>query len=182
MAAVSGERLKVLMTADSVGGVWRYAMDLCMAVRAHGVEPIIAGLRTAAARDPGAGGVPCRHQDGVARCAARLGGPRPVGSRAGSAAARPGDRRLPTRRAPSQHAALAHLVHPEVPCVATLHSCLASWWAAVRGTALPTEWEWNRDHLEEDCGRRAWWWCRPRLSPARSTRSTWATPASQRRP
>src|SRR5262245_46515005 len=44
MAALSGERLKVLMTADSVGGVWRHALDLCMAVRAHGIETIIAGL------------------------------------------------------------------------------------------------------------------------------------------
>src|SRR5690606_35948478 len=30
--------LKVLMTADTVGGVWTYAMDLCRAMAAHKVQ------------------------------------------------------------------------------------------------------------------------------------------------
>ncbi|HEX2678120.1 MAG TPA: glycosyltransferase, partial [Polyangiales bacterium] len=33
-------------------------------------------------------------------------------------------------------------------CVAAQHSCLASWWAAVKGGALPREFAWRRDLVE----------------------------------
>ena len=36
--------LHVLMTADAVGGVWQYAVDLAGGLRAHGVETTLAVL------------------------------------------------------------------------------------------------------------------------------------------
>jgi glycosyltransferase involved in cell wall biosynthesis len=148
MAALSSERLKVLMTADSVGGVWRYAMDLCMAVRAHGVEPIIAGLgprpHAIQEREAFHSGIKLVWLDAELDWVA-------TGPPALEQAARLLDRVIGDFRPDVLHLntpALAHLVSGSVPRVAVLHSCLASWWAAVRRTALPREWEWNRDHVE----------------------------------
>jgi len=39
-----GAKLRVLMTADAVGGVWQYALDLAGGLRAHGVETTLAVL------------------------------------------------------------------------------------------------------------------------------------------
>lgn len=36
--------MKVLMTADTIGGVWTYALTLCQALRAHGVEVALATM------------------------------------------------------------------------------------------------------------------------------------------
>ena len=33
----------------------------------------------------------------------------------------------------------------EQPCVAVQHSCVATWWAAVKDTRLPDDFEWRRD-------------------------------------
>ena len=41
---------------------------------------------------------------------------------------------------PSQAAMIAH----GIPVVVTSHSCIATWWAAVRGDALPSSWQWQR--------------------------------------
>jgi len=148
MAALSDERLRVLVTADSVGGVWRYAMDLCVTVKAHGVEPIIAGLgprpHANQEREAFRAGIKLvwleAELDWVATGAAAL-----------EQAARLLDRVIDDFRPDLLHIntpALAHLVRAEVPRIAMIHSCVASWWSAVRGTALPAEWEWNRHHVQ----------------------------------
>ena len=36
--------LRLLMTTDAVGGVWRYALDLCRTLSLEGVTPILVGL------------------------------------------------------------------------------------------------------------------------------------------
>ena len=35
---------RVLMTADTIGGVWTYAIDLCRALIPHGVEVTLATM------------------------------------------------------------------------------------------------------------------------------------------
>jgi glycosyltransferase involved in cell wall biosynthesis len=147
MAPLSGERLKVLMTADCVGGVWRYAVDLCTAAKPHGVEPVIAGLgprpQAAQEREAFRAGIRLVWLDAELDWVA-------AGSPALEQAARLLNRVIDDVRPDVLHLntpALAHLA-TEIPCVATLHSCVASWWAAVRGTPLPAEWEWNRQNVE----------------------------------
>jgi len=39
------------------------------------------------------------------------------------------------------------------PCVAVQHSCVASWWAAVKGTRLPSSFDWRRDLVERGLAR-----------------------------
>jgi glycosyltransferase involved in cell wall biosynthesis len=41
----------------------------------------------------------------------------------------------------------------ECPTVAVQHSCLSSWWAVVRGTALPIDLEWRTDLVERGLRR-----------------------------
>jgi glycosyltransferase involved in cell wall biosynthesis len=149
MAAVTGRRLKVLMTADCVGGVWRYAMDLAKAAMAHGVEPTLAGLgprpRAAQEREAFRAGIRLVWLDAELDWVA-------TGSPVLERAARLLDRVIEDFEPDVLHLntpALAHLVASGVPCVATLHSCVASWWAAVRRTPLPQSWEWNRCHVEK---------------------------------
>src|SRR5690606_30146587 len=43
--------MRVLMTADTVGGVWTYSMELAAALAPHGVELIVAVM----GREPDAG-------------------------------------------------------------------------------------------------------------------------------
>ena len=46
-----------------------------------------------------------------------------------------------------------------VPAVVVSHSCVATWWHAVRATALPEDWEWQRQRSLRGFarGRRLWW-------------------------
>src|SRR5688572_22112756 len=44
-------RMRLLMTADAVGGVWSYALDLASGLAAHGVETTLAVLGPAPAQD-----------------------------------------------------------------------------------------------------------------------------------
>src|SRR2546423_14807701 len=36
--------MRVLMTSDTIGGVWTYALELCRALRPHGVEVAVATM------------------------------------------------------------------------------------------------------------------------------------------
>jgi glycosyltransferase involved in cell wall biosynthesis len=41
------------------------------------------------------------------------------------------------------------------PCVAVQHSCVATWWAAVRRKPLPPEFEWRRELVRQGLSRAA---------------------------
>jgi glycosyltransferase involved in cell wall biosynthesis len=41
---MAGEPMRVLMTADAVGGVWTYALDLAAGLTAHGIEIVLATM------------------------------------------------------------------------------------------------------------------------------------------
>lgn len=133
----------ILMTVDAVGGVWRYAMELARALPAQGYRTVFAVL----------GPAPSAAQEQEAR---RLGelvwldqpldwmvdGPERL-SKLGPALA---------ALARECGAALVHLNAPSqvvgldvaVPVVSVVHSCLPTWWRAVKGTPLPREWQWHR--------------------------------------
>jgi glycosyltransferase involved in cell wall biosynthesis len=131
---------KVLMTADSVGGVWTYALQLAGELGRRGVEVTLLVM----------GGKPSADQ---AEEAARLPNLSLIGT----------DFRLEWMSDPDADLALAgellleleaerrpDVVHLNGFCHATLpfkapvlvaaHSCVASWWRACRRTPLPREW------------------------------------------
>ncbi|NKC30537.1 glycosyltransferase family 4 protein [Roseomonas sp. BU-1] len=132
------------MTVDAVGGVWRYAMDLCRALNDARVRVLLVGLGPppGTAQGAEAASLPgTRLQwldaplDWMAPDAAALVG---VPDELAALAARAGVDLLHLNL-PSQAAGL----RTERPVLIVSHSCLPSWWAAMRGTALPAEWAWQ---------------------------------------
>jgi hypothetical protein len=143
--------VKLLITADAVGGVWQYATDLARALRPLGVEPVLALL----------GPAPSDPQRAAAQdlelietglpldwLAASDGEVRAAGETIATLAASQGAD-LVQLNAP----ALAIADYP-VPVIAVAHSCLASWWEAVIGGELPDDFAW-RTALHAEGLRRA---------------------------
>ena len=131
---------RVLMTADAVGGVWRYVIDLASALQDRGIESLIAVMGPALTGD--------QRQDAARR---RLDVVEKPGRlewmedpwRDVDAA---GEWLLGHARAFSPdivhlngycHAALPW----SSPVVVVAHSCVRSWWRAVHGTAAPASWD-----------------------------------------
>ena len=142
----SSRPIRLLMTADAVGGVWSYAVDLLRGLAPHGVESTLAVL-----------------------------GPAPTADQRAAAAAVPGLRLLETalplewladsraeitasgqalaELAREVGADLVHLNTPApaacaafpVPLVIACHSCVATWWDAVRGGPLPDDFRWRAE-------------------------------------
>jgi glycosyltransferase involved in cell wall biosynthesis len=136
--------LRVLQTLDAVGGVWRYAMDLSRALRAHGVETVFLGFgpppsprQRAEAEATGTLDWADAPLDWLASGPADLAA---VPDLLGRAARRHGADLLHLNL-PSQAAGLA----TERPVLVVSHSCVTTWFRAAKGMALPPGWEWQGD-------------------------------------
>jgi glycosyltransferase involved in cell wall biosynthesis len=136
--------MRILMTADAVGGVWQYAIELARALVPLGVEPVLALLGPAPdAAQAGLApdgievietGLPL---DWLAPDAAAV-------RRAGKAIADLGSRHgadLVQLNSP----ALAAEADFGVPVLAVNHSCLATWWKAVLGSAPDGDFRWRAE-------------------------------------
>jgi glycosyltransferase involved in cell wall biosynthesis len=130
----------ILLTSDAVGGVWRYSLELAAGLALPVVMAVLgpapdAAQRAEAAAIPGLQLVEtglaldwtARDPGELAKAAAAL-----------AALAR------------QAGAELAHLHAPaladadwEIPVVVVAHSCVASWWDAVHGGALPDDLAWR---------------------------------------
>ena len=136
-------RRRVLMTIDAVGGVWRYAMDLAKAMsETHGIETVFMGF----------GPQPSPEKASAALNIGKL-----VWLDAPLDWTAPDEAALAT--VPDSIAALAlqekvDLIHLNLPSqaaglkvafpiVAVSHSCVATWFAGVRGHDLPSDWHWH---------------------------------------
>jgi glycosyltransferase involved in cell wall biosynthesis len=131
---------RILMTADTIGGVWTYAMELARALGEEGVEVILASMGELATSEQ-------RREAGA------IGNLELVESRY----------RLPWMDHPWEDVRLAgdwlldlaarttpdliHLNEPvhgslswPAPTLAVAHSCVVSWWEAVWGTVPPADW------------------------------------------
>lgn len=119
---------RILMTADAVGGVWQYATDLAAALARRGVEPVIAAMGPAPApfRPPGVRVVDTALPlDWTAADEAEL-------DRASEALAALA-RDLAATSVHLHAPALAGTAAWPAPVVAVAHSCVGTWWAAVKG-------------------------------------------------
>lgn len=146
---MAADRLRILMTADTIGGVWTFAMELCAQLCARGDRVLLA----ATGREPDPA------QRAQAACVDGL-----------SLRARP--YRLVWMPAPWDDlratgqwlGTLAREFRPDVvhlndlsqgdldwgcPVVVTAHSCVCSWWRAVRGEAAPKSWNRYRRHVAD---------------------------------
>ncbi|CCM78098.1 glycosyltransferase family 4 protein [Rhizobium mesoamericanum] len=134
---------RILMTVDAVGGVWRYAMDLAKGLRRYGVETVFAGF----------GPPPSQAQANEADEIGKLLWLEPpldwtVDSE---------DRLEPVCGLLSQlaHAHSIELLHLNLPSqaaamtgalptVVVSHSCVVTWFDAVRGSDVPPAWVWQK--------------------------------------
>lgn len=134
---------RIFMTADAVGGVWQYALDVAGGLRSHGIATTLAVL----------GPAPSDHQMVQA---GSLGVELIVTNLPLDWTAERWDQVEEAGRAIARIAAeiqpdLVHLNNPALaasagfscPVVAVCHSCVATWWQAVRGGELPEEFVWR---------------------------------------
>jgi glycogen synthase len=138
---------RILMTTDTVGGVWTYSIELARALAQRGLQVVLASL----------GGLPSEDQRADA---ALIRGLRLKSS----------SFRLPWMENPWRDVEaagdwllaladdlrpdLVHLNEPvfgslpwSVPTVAVAHSCVFSWWEAVLGGLPPPEWSRYRQEM-----------------------------------
>ena len=126
----------VLMTTDAVGGVWTYALDLAAACARDGTRRDAGRARAGAAPAQVAAGRGRAGCDVAGdRAAPRLDWRRTPRRRA-RGGRRPG-RDSRARRAPTSSISTSPRWRLrgafDCPVVAVCHSCVATWWAAVRG-------------------------------------------------
>lgn len=168
---------RVLMTADAVGGVWTYALDLCRGLARAGVAVTLVVFGPPPSRDQMAEaeriprltlietGLPL---DWMATEPAEI-------LEAGAVLrglARAGQADLIHLNSP----ALAAIGGFPAPVIGACHSCLATWWAAVREGPMPPEFRWRTQSLWQ--GMLA---CNALMAPtaafARATARTYEVPA-----
>lgn len=138
--------MRVLMTADAVGGVWTYAVDLARGLADHGVSTTLAVLGPAPSLDQRATAGAILGLDLIET---RL----PLDWTAESPESLTRAGRVIADLARRLEVDLVHLNSPALaaeasfsqPLVAGCHSCVATWWAAVRGTTLPADFTWRTD-------------------------------------
>jgi glycosyltransferase involved in cell wall biosynthesis len=142
---------RLLLVTDAVGGVWTYSLELARALLPLGVETVLGVTGpspTDEQREAASGiqlvdtGLPLEWLDTnaaqVVRAAEEL---------AGVARSEKAD------VVQTSSAALLAAGSFDCPCVAVQHSCVATWWCAVRGTPLPAEFGWRRDLVERGLRR-----------------------------
>jgi glycogen(starch) synthase len=141
--------VKVLMTTDPIGGVWTYTLHLVRALRRYGVQTALASM---GARLTGEQRREARAAGAIALFATDLAleWMRDRGSEVDAA----GEWLLEVRD--SVEPDLVHLngfVHASLPWAAPVivvaHSCVYSWFAAVRGQAPGREWQRYHDEVEQ---------------------------------
>lgn len=139
--------MRVLMTADPIGGVWSYALELCAGLGEHGIPVELATLGAALSRSQRAR-VAALSSVELHESRYRLEWMQdPWGDLQAAGEWLLGIQRA--RRCSVIH--LNHLLHADLPWEAPVlqvgHSCVPSWWSAVRGTPLPHAWHTYRQRV-----------------------------------
>lgn len=137
---------RLLMTTDTVGGVWRYSMTLAAALERKGWDVRLAAFGPA---PDAAQRAEVDALAGVSLVATELpldwaGSNRPAMEAAGAMLA---------DLAARERCDLAHLNTPllaaagnwRMPVIGVMHGCVATWWAKARKEELPPELAWHRD-------------------------------------
>ncbi len=142
-AAPRGAVRRVLMTADAVGGVWTYALELASALAARDVRTTIAvmGPAPSEAQRHDAMRIAELHEGAFALEWA---------SEPWDDVARAGDWLLELERSVRPDVVhvngFAHCALPwSAPTVMVAHSCVCSWWRACRGERAPATWDRYRE-------------------------------------
>jgi glycosyltransferase involved in cell wall biosynthesis len=131
---------RLLMTADAVGGIWQYAIDLAGALRPLGVETVLAVMGPASAESSRRRESPDivhtgQPLDWLATGADEVA----AAGEAIAALAREVNADLVQLNSPM----LAASARFAVPVIAVAHGCVGTWWQATRGTAPDPGYRWH---------------------------------------
>jgi glycosyltransferase involved in cell wall biosynthesis len=131
---------RVLLTADTVGGVWTYAVELCAALAARGVRVALAtmGRTLSAAQRAQIAAVPAVTLHESAYRLEWMNEPWDDVARAGAWLLRL-ERELRPDLVHLNQFAFGALPFA-APTLVVAHSCVCSWWRAVHGEIAPTQW------------------------------------------
>lgn len=133
-------RLRLLLVTDAVGGVWVYSLELARALAPLGVETVLAVTGPSPSEDKreAAAGIrlidtrlPLEWLDATAGEVVR-------GAQELARIAQSEDADI----VQTSSAALLGGAPLDCPTVAVQHSCVPTWWSAVKGTPLPNEFAW----------------------------------------
>jgi glycogen(starch) synthase len=140
--------MRILMTADAVGGVWSYALTLCASLQAHAIDVTLATFGP-------------RPSEAQRLAAARLGNVRlfvsdhPLEWMAEGCNDQEAGGLWLMKLADAEAADIVHVngyslaaLPWDRPTVCVAHSCVSSWWQAVHGASPPAEWETYRRRVE----------------------------------
>jgi glycogen(starch) synthase len=139
---------RVLMTADTIGGVWTYALELCRAFQTHEIEVVLATMGAPLTRFQRAEVAPL-HNVRVFESRYKLEWMESPWMDVAAA----GDwlLSLEERFCPDlihlngyTHAALPW----QAPKLVVGHSCVLSWWKAVKADEAPAEWDLYRQAVK----------------------------------
>ncbi len=170
---------RVLMTLDAVGGVWRYALDLAGGLGEAGIDVLLVGFGPKPRPDR------LVEIEQLSR-ASLVWIDEPLDWMVSDATALVDVAPALERLAADWRPDLIHLNLPSqavglsvaCPLVVAIHSCLATWWQAVRGEApLPAPWLWQRRLTGEGLAQAARVLA-PSASHATATRAAYGDVAS----
>lgn len=142
-------KMTILMTTDTVGGVWAYSLELCRALKNYGVKVHLAAMGT----------WPSSSQQEEAAALENV-------------LLYKSDYKLEWMQDPWEDVAQAgkwlnsiyHTVQPDIihfnnyahmgkewscPTVTVFHSCVQTWWQSVKGTSVPSSWNKYLEIVQE---------------------------------
>ena len=133
--------IKILMTTDTVGGVWTYTLELCKALQEEPISIYLAAM----------GGLPDENQENQVR---QL--PNVTLYKSKYKLEWMQDPWDDLRKAKKWITSIYHTVIPDIvhfnnyaqlenfwqaPIITVYHSCVETWWQAVKGTTAPSSWK-----------------------------------------
>ena len=133
--------LSVLMTTDTVGGVWHYSLELARGLASYGIRTVLATMGpplTASQRSTASAVAELQVQESRYRLEWMPDADEDI--------QRAGDWLLSLERRFSPDIVhvngFAHGCLPwKAPCLVVAHSCVLSWWLFVKGKQAPEEWD-----------------------------------------
>jgi glycosyltransferase involved in cell wall biosynthesis len=141
--------LRLFMSTDAVGGVWRYSLTLAAELIRAGCAVRLGIVGPAPGRDrrAEAGVVPgleLQHLDAPLDWVAEGMGELRAGASAIAAAAHAWGADVAQVNQPAFAAARSAM-----PVVTVAHSCVETWWRGTHGAPAPAEWAWHRAAVRE---------------------------------
>ncbi len=139
-----GNTPHILLTLDAVGGVWRYAMDLAAGLAQRGYAFTFLGFGPAPSASQ-------RHE--AEQLGSLLWGDAPLDWLAADEHDLDAIPALVRTVVDQRGIDLVHLNLPsqacglalDIPVLVMSHSCVVTWFAAVRGSSVPPAWQWQYD-------------------------------------